>query len=255
MATKEVGRSRRAFLKKALAAGGFMAAGMVNHFNAVIIAAEKPKDPGKPWWGYGIDIEKCIGCGRCANACKTENNVPRQPFYFRTWVEQYTIKNDGSVKVESPNGGIDGFKQTVPAEEIFKSFFVPKMCNHCYKSPCVQACPVGATYETPDGVVLVDESYCLGCRYCVQACPYGCRYIHPEKNVADKCTLCYHRISKGKTTACVEVCPTQARIIGDLNDKSGPLVKFLREHTCLVLKPHLNTGAKLYYNALSMEVR
>jgi Fe-S-cluster-containing dehydrogenase component len=170
-------------------------------------------------------------------------------------VEQYTIKNDGTVKVESPNGGIGGFQQTVPEADIFKSFFVPKMCNHCYKSPCVQACPVGATYETPDGVVLVDETYCIGCRYCVQACPYGCRYIHPEKNVADKCTLCYHRISKGKTTACVEVCPTHARIIGNLNDKQGPLVKFLKEHTCLVLKPHLNTGSKLYYNALSGEVR
>lgn len=255
MANEKIGHSRRSFLKKALAAGGLLTAGLSTSFSAIIIAAEKPEDPAKPWWGYGIDIEKCIGCGRCANACKTENNVPRQPFYFRTWVEQYTIKNDGKVKVESPNGGIDGFKETVPAEEIFKSFFVPKMCNHCAKAPCVQACPVGATYVTPDGVVLVDESYCIGCRYCVQACPYGARYIHPEKNVADKCTLCYHRITKGKVTACVEVCPTQARIVGNLNDKEGALVKFLKEHTCVVLKPHLNTASKLYYNSLSGEVR
>lgn len=255
MATKEIGQSRRAFLKRTVAAGSLLAAGALNPFNAVIFATEKPKDPTKPWWGYGIDIEKCIGCGRCANACKTENNVPRQPFYFRTWVEQYTIKNDGTVKVESPNGGIDGFKQTVPEEEIFKAFFVPKMCNHCYKAPCVQACPVGATYESPDGVVLVDESYCIACRYCVEACPYGVRYIHPVKNVADKCTLCYHRITKGKTTACVEVCPTQARILGNLNDKNDPIIKFLKDHTCQVLKPNLNTGCKLYYNALSMEVR
>jgi tetrathionate reductase subunit B len=256
MGTERREHSRRKFIKTAaIAASGIFASGLINPFNAIIFAAEKPNDPTKPWWGYGIDIEKCIGCGRCANACKSENNVPREPFYFRTWVEQYTIKNDGTVKVESPNGGIDGFEQTVPDEDIFKAFFVPKMCNHCYKSPCVQACPVGATYESPDGVVLVDETYCIGCRYCVQACPYGCRYIHPEKNVADKCTLCYHRISKGKTTACVEVCPTQARIVGDLNDKNGPLVQFLKEHTCLVLKPHLNTGSKLYYNALSGEVR
>jgi tetrathionate reductase subunit B len=256
MATKRIEESRRNFIKKAAAAGGLLATTiLLNPYNAILFATEKPDDPTKPWWGYGIDIEKCIGCGRCANACKSENNVPREPFYYRTWVEQYTIKNDGTVKVESPNGGIDGFQQTVPEADIFKSFYVPKMCNHCYKSPCVQACPVGATYETPDGVVLVDETYCIGCRYCVQACPYGCRYIHPEKNVADKCTLCYHRISKGKTTACVEVCPTQARIFGNLNDKEDPLVKFLKEHTCLVLKPHLNTGSKLYYNALSGEVR
>ena len=247
--------SRRNFIRKAAAVGGLVAAGVYAPFNAVVMAVERPTDPSKPWYGYGIDIEKCIGCGRCADACKTENHVPRQPFYFRTWIEQYTIKNNGELKVESPNGGIDGFNQTVPAEEIFKAFYVPKMCNHCYKSPCVQACPVGATYETPEGVVMVDETYCIGCRYCVQACPYGCRYINPEKNVADKCTLCYHRITKGKTTACVEVCPTHARIFGNLNDPKGPLMKFIKEHTCLVLKPHLNTGSKCYYNALSMEVR
>ncbi|MCF8304750.1 MAG: 4Fe-4S dicluster domain-containing protein [Bacteroidales bacterium] len=246
--------SRRKFLKKAAAGGSLLAVGIANPFNAIIFASEKPEDPSKPWWGYGIDIEKCIGCGRCANACKLENNVSKEPFYFRTWVEQYTIKNDGEVKVESPNGGIDGFTQTVPEEDIFKSFFVPKMCNHCYKSPCVQVCPVGATYESPDGVVLVDKDYCLGCRYCVQACPYGCRYIDPIEKVVDKCTFCYHRIIKGKTTACIEVCPTNARLMGDLNDKSGELYTFLKNHNCLVLKPHLNTGCKLYYNELNAEV-
>ncbi len=256
MGTKGVKQSRRDFLKKSTAVGGgLLAASVINPFRAVLIASEEPKDSSKPWWGYVIDIDKCIGCGRCANACKSENDVPREPFYFRTWVEQYTINNDGVVNVESINGGIDGAKQTAAKEDIFKSFFVPKMCNHCHKSPCVQVCPVGATYDSPDGVVLVDDSYCIGCRYCVQACPYGCRYIHPEKNVADKCTLCYHRISKGKTTACIEVCPTQARMIGDLNDKEGPLVQFLKHHNCLVLKPHLNTGSKLFYNSLSAEVR
>lgn len=248
--------TRRKFLKKAAACtGGVLAAGLLSPFNAVLIAGEKPSDPSKIWWGYAIDLEKCIGCGRCANACKIENNVPREPFYFRSWVEQYTIKNDGEIIVESPNGGIDGFKQSAPEEDIFKSFFVPKMCNHCHKSPCEQVCPVGATYITPDGVVLPDPNYCIGCGYCVQACPYGCRYIHPETDVVDKCTLCYHRISKGKTTACTGICPTQARILGNLNDKNGELVKFLKNHTALTLKPHLNTGSKLYYNALNQEVR
>ena len=61
-----------------------------------------------------------------------------------------------------------------------KHFFVPKLCNHCAHSPCVQVCPVGATFESPDGVVLVDKDYCLGCRYCIQACPYACRFIDPR---------------------------------------------------------------------------
>jgi len=255
MGIKGTNSSRREFIKTAAAVSGVaLAASFLKPFNAVVYAAGAEPAKG-PWYGFGIDIAKCIGCGRCADACKNENNVPREPFFFRTWIEQYTVKNDGTVNVESPNGGIDGFEQKTPKEEIFKSFFVPKMCNHCYKSPCVQACPVGATYVSPEGVVLVDDKYCIGCRYCVQACPYGCRYIHPVKKVVDKCTLCYHRIKKGLSPACVEVCPTGARIYGDLRDKSGPMVKFLKEHTCQVLKPHLNTGSKLYYNALSSEVR
>lgn len=207
------------------------------------------------WYGFGFDIEKCIGCGSCASACKKENNVPAEPFFFRSWVEQYTEKTDGTLKVESPNGGIDGQKQSVPDNEIFKSYFVPKTCNHCYKSPCVQVCPVGATFVSPDGVVLVDEKYCIGCGYCVQACPYGCRYIHPEKDIADKCTLCYHRLKKGLPPACVEVCPTGARIHGNLHDKKSEMVAFLKDHNCHVLKPHLNTGSKLFYNGLNEEVR
>ncbi|PIR17727.1 MAG: 4Fe-4S ferredoxin [Deltaproteobacteria bacterium CG11_big_fil_rev_8_21_14_0_20_49_13] len=247
--------SRRNFLKStALIAGGVLTASVADRFNALLYAATPKKKDGH-WYGMGIDIDKCIGCGRCSDACKKENNVPREPFFFRSWVEQYTIMDDGKVKVESENGGIDGLKQSVPDEKIFKSFFVPKLCNHCYKSPCVQVCPVGATYETRDGVVLVDDKYCIGCRYCIQACPYGCRYLHPEKHVVDKCTLCYHRITKGQNPACVEVCPRGARTFGDLNDKNGELVKFLKNHTCLVLRPHLNTGAKVYYNSLSSEVR
>ena len=81
---------------------------------------------------------------------------------------------------------------------------------------------MGATFVSPDGVVLVDKKYCLGCRYCVQACPYGCRYIHPEKKTVDKCTLCYHRITKGLTTACCENCPTGARQLVDLKNPKDP---------------------------------
>ena len=247
--------SRRDLFKTgSIIVGGIAVASAFTPFNGLLFATEAPKKKGK-WYGIGIDINKCIGCGKCASACKLENSVPKDPFYFRSWVEQYTIKKDGSVIVESPNGGIDGFKQSVPDEEIFKSFFVPKMCNHCAKSPCVQVCPVGATFETPEGIVLVDENYCIGCRYCVQACPYGCRFINPDKGTAEKCTLCIHRLEKGVQPACFEVCPTEARIFGDLNDPESKINYFLKNHTCMVIKPNLNTGSKLFYNALSSEVR
>jgi len=255
MGTERIGASRRSFLRKsAVLAGTLVATSAANPLTGVLFAANEP-EKSKPWYGIGIDIEKCIGCGSCARACKAENNVPLEPFFFRSWVEQYTIKNDGSLKVESPNGGIDGQKQIVPEDEIFKTFFVPKMCNHCEKAPCVQVCPVGATFESPEGVVLVDKEYCIGCRYCIQACPYGARYMHPETNTVDKCTLCYHRLKKGLNPACFDVCPTGARIYGDLHDKNGVMHKFLKEHNCHVLKPNLNTASKLFYNGLSAEVR
>jgi len=246
--------SRRKFMKaSASVAGALVLSSVTKPLQVLLIASDPPPAEG-PWWGIGIDISLCIGCGMCARSCKIENKVPEDPFYFRTWVEQYTILNNGEIKIESPNGGIDGFKASVPEEEIFKTFFVPKMCNHCENSPCTQVCPVGATFESPEGIALIDQEYCIGCGYCIQACPYGCRYLHPEKKVADKCTLCYHRLQNGLAPACMEVCPTQARIYGDLKDRDSDLVKFLREHNYQVLKPHLNTGSKLFYNALTAEV-
>jgi len=205
------------------------------------------------WWGMIIDISKCIGCGNCVKACAAENGVPDG--YFRTWVERYTIK-DGEwdrPQVDSPDGGMNAFP--VLNEPNTKSFFVPKLCNHCADPPCVQACPVGATFQSPDGVVLVDQKYCIGCRYCIQACPYGARYLDPRKSVVDKCTLCYHRITKGLTTACCEVCPTGARQLVDLKNPNDPVHKFLRENHVEVLKPHLATGPKAFYKDLDGAVR
>ncbi len=255
---KDNKKSRRKFFKiSSVLAGSALIYSIIKPFNTfggVTFLSKSKDDDREHWYGFGFDIDKCIGCGNCANACKTENDVPREPFFFRTWVEQYTILNNGTVHVESPNGGIDGFSQLVPEEKMFKNFFVPKACNHCEKSPCEEVCPVGASFLSPEGVVLIDEKYCIGCGYCVQACPYGCRYLHPVKKVVDKCTLCYHRLKKGLPPACISVCPTGARMYGDLDDKNGPLVKFLKEHTCRVLKPHLNTVPKLFYNSLSEEV-
>lgn len=208
-----------------------------------------------PYWGFAVDIAKCIGCGRCADACKTENDVPRHPFYFRTWIERYTIRKSGETTVDSPNGGIDGFDPPRDPESVARSFFVPKLCNLCENSPCVQVCPVGATFKTEDGVVLIDRKYCIGCRYCIQACPYGTRYFHPTLKVADKCNLCYHRITKGLNPACVEVCPTNARIFGDMSDPQSPVSRFIEEHQVQVLKPHMGTQPKVVYAGMDREVR
>jgi Fe-S-cluster-containing dehydrogenase component len=211
--------------------------------------------PTEHLYAMGIKVDRCIGCGRCVDACKKENNVPDYPFFFRTWVERYIETEDGQTIVDSPNGGKDGFKTLPSDKKIFKTFFVPKICNQCEKPPCVQVCPVGATYRTEDGVVLVDSQYCIGCRYCIQACPYGMRFIRPETKTAEKCTFCYHRIVKGLLPACVEACPTQARVFGDLKSKASPIIQFMRFNKTFVLKPGLNTEPKVYYADIDREVR
>jgi Fe-S-cluster-containing dehydrogenase component len=187
-------------------------------------------------------------------ACKAENDVPDEPFYFRTWVERYTITRNGEVTVQNISAG----PRREPAEDdrdVLRTFFVPKLCNHCANPPCVQVCPVKATFTTPDGAVIVDGQRCIGCRYCIQACPYGARYLHPKTKTADKCTFCYHRVVKGLQPACVEVCPTQARVFGDLRSKASRLVRFTRMNKISVLKPSLNTEPKVYYAQLDGEVR
>lgn len=254
--------SRRAFLRKVLISCSSMMVPSIlfakenqeKHADWQLADGYKPKDH---YWGMGIDINKCIGCGRCVDACKKENNVPREPFYYRTWVERYRIFESGESMVDSPNGAINGFhtEKSADDKQVIRSFFVPKICNQCDKPPCVQVCPVGATFKTPDGVILVDGDYCIGCRYCIQACPYGARYLHPITRVADKCTFCYHRVVKGLSPACVEACPTQARIFGEVKKKASPLARFIRMNNLSVLKPALNTEPKVYYANLDMEVR
>lgn len=217
-------------------------------------------------WLMCIDVDKCIGCGMCADACKTENHVPEAPHFFRTWIERYIIRKPapgsdtarGEVLVDSPNGGRGGFAPTlVPREEILKSFFVPKLCNLCEASPCTQVCPVGATFDAPDGAVLVDPTYCIGCGFCIQACPYGCRFLNPVTRTAEKCTLCYHRITRGLKPACVEICPTQARVFGDLKNpvEDDPLQAFVLKNKVNTLKPHLGTNPRVLYANLDKEVR
>jgi len=242
---------RRDFLKKCGAAGAALLWVIrVAGAEADTRAGHKASDH---LYGMAIDPAKCIGCGRCMEACKAENDVPAGSGTCRTWVERYTMTTDGQTIVQSLDGA--GAGPPVDEKRILRTFFVPKLCNQCANPPCVQVCPVGATFSTPDGVVLVDKDYCIGCRYCIQACPYGARYLDPRTHTADKCTFCYHRITKGLAPACVEVCPAGARIFGELRDRNSPLARYLRFSKLQVLKPHLNTEPKVYYANLDGEVR
>ena len=242
-------RTAKAAVQKALASTG----------------AAKGYDPTQHKWIMGIDVNNCIGCGLCAEACKRENHVPEGP-YYRTWIERYTIAKPkagsgsarGETTVESPMGGMNGFKDPeLPKDEILHSFFVPKLCNLCEHSPCVQVCPVGATFDAPDGAVLIDPKYCIGCGFCIQACPYGCRFLSPKTHTAEKCTLCYHRTTAGLLPACVEICPTQARVFGDLKNSGpeDPIQKFYRNNKLQALKPHLGTEPRVLYAGIDKEVR
>ncbi len=222
-------------------------------------------DWSKHHWAYGVDATKCIGCLRCVEACKTENNVSHDANHFRTWVERYAyIEGEEKPRIDSQADPVNiaasgsekeyRFANRYKDQKVDKAFFVPKLCNHCTHPACVQVCPTGATYKTADGVVLIDHTYCIGCQYCVQACPYGARFFDYENRVTNKCTWCYHRITKGLMPACVEVCPVEARIFGDLKDPQSKISQFVKNNRVQVLKPETGNAPNVFYIGLDKEV-
>ena len=212
-------------------------------------------------WVFLVDTYKCVGCGLCVAACRQENEVPYEASVTRTWVERYVVTRDDKTYIDSPLGGRDGFVsrqidgQEIDPSSISKAFFVPKLCNQCDNPACVQVCPVGATYQTSDGVVLVDRSWCIGCGYCIMACPYGMRFFHPVHHVVDKCNFCYHRISKGLKAACVQACPFGARQIGNLKDPNDPVTQRIMTGRVAVLKDEYGTKPQVFYVGLDTKVR
>ncbi|MHB1134908.1 MAG: sulfate reduction electron transfer complex DsrMKJOP subunit DsrO [Chloroflexota bacterium] len=175
-------------------------------------------------WAMVIEIKRCIDCKACMVACKVENEVPVGK--FRNWI--------GRV---GPTG-------TFP---VLGLRFEPGNCMHCENPPCLRVCPTGATYQREDGLVLMDEGKCIGCRYCMQACPYDARYLDEERGVVDKCTFCVHRLDAGQPPACVETCVGGSRHAGDLNDPNSEVAKLLatRDHT--VIYEEAGTGPAIYY--------
>ncbi len=174
-------------------------------------------------WAMVVDVKRCIGCQSCAVACKRENGVPLG--VFRTWVK--SVEKGRFPYVQRGH--------------------IPINCNQCEDPVCVKVCPVKATYQREDGIVLVDPHRCIGCQYCKAACPYEVRYLDPEKKIISKCFFCYHRLDAGLLPACVEACPTGARIIGDMNDPKSEVSRILSGQATQVLLPEYGTGPRVFY--------
>jgi Fe-S-cluster-containing dehydrogenase component len=239
---------RRVFLKNLLA-GAASAGVLMVHKSPALARLTGEDDDTEHEYAFVVDVSKCIGCGYCVQACSVENDVPDGQ--FRTWVERYVVTEEG-VLVDSPNGGKNGF-QEVDNElrsKAINAFFVPKLCNHCENAPCIQVCPVGATFRAAEGFVLIDPEHCIGCSYCIQACPYGARFLNKQTHMADKCTWCYHRVSRGKDPACVTVCPADARLFGDLKDPDSQVAKVFQADQWDVLKPGMHTDSVCFYVGL-----
>lgn len=259
--------NRRQFCKNMLLAAGGVALPLaaLELFDPRRLQAEK-QGKSMTRWVFLVDTHKCVGCGFCVKACKIENDVPYDAHVSRTWVERYVITRDGGAMIDSPNAARDGFTTekidqnhhgmtSVKPEEITKAFFVPKLCNQCDNPPCVQVCPVGATYQTGDGVVLVDRKWCIGCGYCIMGCPYGVRFFHPVHHVAEKCNFCYHRLGQGLRSACVEACPFGARKIGNLRDPDDPVTQIITTERVAVLKEEYGTKPQVFYLGMTLEVK
>lgn len=211
-------------------------------------------DRRKPRWGMVIDLNKCIGCDYCVYACQATNDVTD------------SMRWNIHVVDRTPTG---------------KTFHVTRPCLHCQNAPCVNVCPVTATYIRDDGLVVMDYDICIGCRYCQAACPYGARSFNwfarddspnpyapewgtPEvprraRGVIEKCTFCIQRIDLAKQTgqtpgvdaavtpACVNACPVTARYFGDLNDPNSPVSRVIATTPTFRLREDLGTEPNVYY--------
>lgn len=208
---------------------------------------------GDHQWVMVIDQATCTGCGYCSFACRAENDVPPDI----SW------------------------NKVIPLEQVGgKPVFLPRPCMHCEQAPCVDVCPVKASYHRADGIVMTDYDRCIGCRYCEVACPYLARAFNwetfdepnpavPEwgqpgverrpRGVVEKCTFCFHRIDRGlaagltpgvdpgATPACVVECPVGARKFGDLNDPESEVSRLLRSRPSYRLREDLGTRPRVYY--------
>jgi len=189
-----------------------------------------------------IDLNTCVGCNACMAACAIENQTPVWKGKWRTYVHDQEVGTDSDIQ---------------------RRFF-PRLCNHCDNPPCLTVCPTGATYKKDNGIVMVDEDLCMGCRACSMACPYDARYdvtysdvdqgeafygsdYRRERPSVDKCTFCDHRVEKGLKPACVETCVGSARLFGDLDNPDDPVTQVVAAGVATPLMAHLGTRPNVYY--------
>lgn len=243
-------------------------------------------------FGYALNIQKCIGCRRCVYACVKENNQSRHDPQIH-WIRvirmekgnfstadmdkgyPYTIKEPFGIQVggnaHKPAGVVlEGQHyyepETVPEKE---AFYFPIQCQQCEKPPCVKVCPVRTTYRDPDGIVVIDYNWCIGCRMCMAACPYWARRfnwgdpnlpkeeMNPRthylgnrprmRGVVEKCTFCIQRTRHGRYPACLEACPVGARKFGNLLDPESEVRRILERKKVFRLRADLNTYPKFFY--------
>jgi len=210
-------------------------------------------------FGYAINISKCRGYRDCVHACVKENNLSRDTQYIRV-VEM----DEGSLDLRHGDHYYD--PELVPQEG---KYYLPMQCMQCDDPPCVKACPVEATWSEPDGVVVVDYDWCIGCRYCMAACPYQARHFNwgdptlpseevntdthylgnrpRPRGVVEKCHFCLQRTREGRQPACQEACPTGARIFGNLLDPHSEIRYVLANKAVFRLKEDLGTEPKFWY--------
>ena len=212
-------------------------------------------------FGYALNISKCKGVRKCVEACVAENNTGRDSSmqYIRVLELDH-----GDMNLNRADHYYEA--ETVPRPG---KFYLPVQCMQCDNPPCVKACPVEATWQEPDGITVVDYDWCIGCRYCMAACPYWARHFNwneptlpaealntdthflgnrpRPRGVVEKCTFCIQRSRKGRQPACVEACPTGARIFGNLLDPNSDIRYVLENKTVFRLKEDLGTEPKFWY--------
>ncbi len=224
----------------------------------VTISDPKPEEGVK--FGYALNLSICNGCRRCAEACHLENNHDRPS--HQSYIRVFEMTK-GSMDFEKGNVH---YEHPVPQPD---KYYMPVQCQQCEHPPCVDVCPVEATWKEKDGIVVVDYNWCIGCRYCEAACPYHARRFNWQKpqipteeinpnqgylsnrirpqGVMEKCTFCLHRTRNGRLPACLEACPTGARVFGNLNDPNSEIRWVLENKRVFVLKEELGLKPQFFY--------
>ncbi|MBI4206962.1 MAG: 4Fe-4S dicluster domain-containing protein [Betaproteobacteria bacterium] len=242
---KSTALPRRRFIGAAAALAGVAIAPGLMLFEFARGDAPAKGVSGKVRWGMLIDTTRCAnGCTACVDACRRENGLGfgTRPTDAQ-WIRKVELKEVKSGRTQS----------------------APVMCQHCAHPPCVDVCPTGASFRRADGIVLVDRHTCIGCRYCMMACPYKARsFVHENltdqkpdvprgKGTVEACTLCVHRVDRGREPACVEACRAarhEAIVFGDLNDPASTIARRIRERTTLQLRADLRLDTGVRYQGL-----